>query len=335
MTTETEVQLTSSELGTLWMTYIALSARLSVFDIFNDNTIDKEAKSIFNAYMVDGQNLKEKFLNIFNNKNVVIPLGFTEKEVVREAPPLFDDIFNIMQFRKAMKLNLGRSGVFAAMTYQKEVNDIFKRSFEISNKYYMMTTNYLSGKGVLARSPYVIMPKQVQFVEDKNYMSGFNVLSHRRSLDTIEVGYINESIESNVLTIQFLTGFAQVAKEIEVKKYFIEGKKLSEKIVAELSNILLQSDIQPSSKYAGKVTDSTQAPFSDKLMMYTNSLISSTTLGFTELGTAFSMRNDLPLKLAFVSKDTFEYAKKGSKIMIEHKWMEEPPQMKETNQIQR
>jgi len=68
-------------------------------------------------------------------------------------------------------------------------------------------------------------------------------------------------------------------------------------------------------------------------MMYVNSLISSTPLGFTALGTSFSMRNDLPLKLGLISKDTFEYSKKGSKIMIAHKWMEEPPQMKEKNQL--
>ncbi|MCB2296104.1 DUF3231 family protein [Clostridium algoriphilum] len=44
------------------------------------------------------------------------------------------------------------------------------------------------------------------------------------------------------------------------------------------------------------------------------------------------MRGDLPLKLGLISKDTFEYAKKGSKIMIEHKWLEEPPQMDDRNE---
>ena len=45
------------------------------------------------------------------------------------------------------------------------------------------------------------------------------------------------------------------------------------------------------------------------------------------------MRSDLPLKLALISKDTFDYAKKGGKIMIKHKWMEEPPQMEDRNQL--
>jgi hypothetical protein len=45
------------------------------------------------------------------------------------------------------------------------------------------------------------------------------------------------------------------------------------------------------------------------------------------------MRNDLPLKLAFISKDTLNYAKKGAKIMIAHKWLEEPPEMEDRNKL--
>jgi hypothetical protein len=45
------------------------------------------------------------------------------------------------------------------------------------------------------------------------------------------------------------------------------------------------------------------------------------------------MRSDLQTKLALMAKDTFGYAKKGGKIMIAHKWMEEPPQMEDRNQL--
>ena len=333
MTTEAKIQLTSSELGTLWMTYTSLSARVIVFNSLRDKTIDREAQNILNAYITDLQNLKTKIINLFNDENVVIPLGFNEQDIISEVSPLFDDIFNIMYLRRVMKLTVGRTGVFSVMSYMKEANDIFKIDFEISNKYYMMTTNYLLGKGVLTKSPYVTMPKKVEFIEDKNYMSGLNILSDRRSLDTIEVGYISEAIENNILDMKLLTGFAQVATEIEVKKYLIEGKELLRKQITDLSNMLLQSDIEPPNTRAGKVTDSNQAPISDKLMMYINSLISSTPLGFTALGTSFSMRNDLPLKLGLISKDTFEYSKKGAKIMIAHKWMEEPPQMEDKNHL--
>jgi hypothetical protein len=45
------------------------------------------------------------------------------------------------------------------------------------------------------------------------------------------------------------------------------------------------------------------------------------------------MRSDLHAKLALIAKDTFDYAKKGSKLMIIHRWMEEPPQMENRNEL--
>ena len=333
MTTEAKIQLTSSELGTLWMIYQATSATLITFDLLKEKTIDKEAQNIITAYISERQKVKDDILNVFNNEKAVIPMAFDERDVVREALPLFDDLFNIMFLRQIMKLNFAHSSIFSAMSYMKEVHDIFKLNYDISDKYYVKTTNYLLEKGVLAKPPYVTMPKQVEFVEDKNYMSGFNVLSDKRSLNTVEVGHIYESIQDNIFGMQLMTGFAQVSKEDAVKKYFIEGKELSKKIITQLSDILLKSDIQPPSTWAGKATDSTNTIFSDKLMMYITSLISSSAIAYNAMGTSFSMRGDLHIKLGLSVKNAFSYAKKGGKLMIKHKWMEEPPQMEDRNQL--
>ncbi|MCB2292380.1 DUF3231 family protein [Clostridium algoriphilum] len=333
MTTEAKIQLTSSELGILWMTYQSTCATIIKCEFMKDKTINKEAQNIIITYINEGQSVKDKIVSVFNNEKAVIPIGFDERDIVREAPALFDDIFNIMTLRQMMKLNFGHSAVFSAMSYMKEVQDILKTNYDIANKYYVISTDYLLGKGVLARPPYVAMPKQVEFIEDKNYMSGTNIFSDKRSLNTIEVGFLNEAIEDNIFGMQLMTGFSQVATDNEVKKYFLEGKELAKKIITNLSNILSQSDIQPPSTWAGKATDSTKTPYSDKLMMYTTSLISSSAIGYNALGTSFSMRSDLHTKLSLIAKDTFGYAKKGGKLMIEHKWMEEPPQMEDRNQL--
>jgi len=333
MTTEAKIQLTSSELGTLWMTYISKSARLLIHDYFNAKTIDKEAQNIIAAFITEGETIKNDIVNIFNNQKVVIPIGFCKQDVVMESPPLFDDLFHVMFLRQMMKLNMGYCSIYSAMSYAEEVQDIFKSNNEVANKYYAMTTKYLLEKGVLARPPYVTIPKQVEFIENKNYMSGHNPFSKKRSLNTLEVGFLNEAIEDNIFGMQLMTGFAQVAKESNVKKYFIEGKELAKKIISILSDMLLQSDIQPPSTWAGRATDSTTTPFSDKLMMFMTSLLNNTAVGYTALGTSFSLRSDLHNKLALIAKDTFAFAKKGGKIMIENKWMEEPPQMEDRNQL--
>jgi hypothetical protein len=333
MTTEAKIQLTSTEVGILWITYIFTTGRLMINDSLTLTTIDKEAQNILTFNHTDVLNIKNQLTNIFNTEQAVIPIGFDERDVFKDAPPLFDDIFHIMFLRQMKKLNLGHNAVFTAMSYKKEVQDLLKLNYDISYKYYVIATNYLLAKGVLARPPYMTMPKQVEFIENKNYMSGFNIFSDKRSLNTVEIGYMYEAVEDSIFLMQLMTGFAQVALDGEVKQYFVEGKELSKKIISELSSILLKSDIQPPSTWAGKATDSTKPPFTDKLMMYIVSIFSTTALGFTALGTSFSMRNDLPLTLGLISKDTYEFARKGSKLMIKHKWMEEPPQIDDRNSI--
>ncbi len=333
MTTESKIQLSSTELGTIWMAYQTTSASLMLFSLLKEKTIDQESQKIITDFIAECQNIKNKTMDIFNNEKAVIPIGFKESDIIKGAPPLFDDFFNIMFLRQIMKLNFSHTAISLAMSYMKEVNDVLKLHFDTSNNYYILTTNYLLEKGVLPRPPYVVMPTTVEFIERKNYMSGFNPFTDKRALNTIEVGFINESIENNIFGMQMMTGFAQVAKENEVKNYFIEGKELAKKIISELSDILLQSDIQPPSTWAGKATNSTVPPFSDKLMMYLTNMVSNSSMGYTALGTSFSLRGDLHLKLAQLSKSIFDFSKEGGKIMIKHKWMEEPPQMEDRNQL--
>ncbi len=57
MTTEAKIQLTSSELGTLWMTYISISARIIMYDFFAIKTIDKKAQNILNSNITEERNI--------------------------------------------------------------------------------------------------------------------------------------------------------------------------------------------------------------------------------------------------------------------------------------
>jgi len=77
--------------------------------------------------------------------------------------------------------------------------------------------------------------------------------------------------------MQLMTGFGQVATESEVKKYFIEGKELSKKIVSNLSDLLLQSDTQPPSTWADTATDSTESPFTEINLQNLDKTINMTT----------------------------------------------------------
>ena len=101
-------------------------SKVNIFDLSKNKTIDKEAQNILTTVNTEVQNIKNEIVNIFNNEKAVIPMGFGERDIVMESPPLFDDIFNIMFLRQMMKLNFGHTAVFSAISYKKEVHDIFK-----------------------------------------------------------------------------------------------------------------------------------------------------------------------------------------------------------------
>ena len=328
-----ESKLTSGEVGILWMTYMLKSLFSQMAGVFAKNTVNQYAKTIQNDYVTKNNTLLSEIQKIFTDEKAVCPVAFTSADVFSDAPSLFDDEFHMMFLRKIAQIMLGFNAVHLSMSYRKDVRELYIKAYELSKDIYDTATDFLAQQGVLSKPPYITMPKEVEFVEQKNYMSGILMGGNKRALNTIEVSYLYSILEANVFGMQLTTGFAQVAKEKDVRDYFVKGKDLAKKIVTDMSKILMDSDIQPPTTWAGKATDSVIPPFSDKMMMYLSNILSSSSSAGSSLGMAFSMRSDLPLKIALMGKDILDYAEDGGKLMIEHKWLEEPPQMEDRNHL--
>jgi hypothetical protein len=333
MTTTNHIPITAAELGTLWMTYQEKTMMLRILEYLLEKVEDQEPKDIFQTHYNNNTEDVKMVTEILQNEGAVIPTGFTAADVNKGVPRLYDNLFDLMFIRMMSKIEIGLYALHSSMSYREDIRNLNNRFTNQVMETYNKATHFLLEKGVLARPPYVSMPKQVQFVHDKNYMSGFNLFSETRSLNTIEIAHLYHTIETNITGMQMMTGFAQAANDGQVKTYFVKGMELAKKVISTLSDVLMQSDIQPPATSAGKATASTVAPFSDKLMMYNTSLLSSFGLGNSALGAAFSLRSDLPLKLAYLTKDIFTYAQDGGKLMVKNGWMEEPPQAEDRYQL--
>ncbi|WP_226666397.1 DUF3231 family protein [Metabacillus litoralis] len=325
--------ISSSELATLWMTYQQKTMTRRILEYFIEAADDEQAKEI----MQDTHKKIIKYIDqitvILKDEGAVIPLGFTEEDVNPCVPKLFNNYFDIMFLRLLKEISMGLHTLHLNMAYRKEIVLLYKELTGFTQSVYDKCVDYLQQNNVLSPPPSVTMPKAVEFVKDTSYMSGLNLFSDKRALNTVEVSYLYFTIESNILGMQMITGFAQVANKPEVKKYFLKGKELSKKIVTDFTQVLLQSDIQPSSTWGAKATDSKLAPFSDKLMMYCTSLFCNFSLGNSALGTSFSLRSDLPTMMTLVAKDILSYGQDGGKIMAKNGWMEQPPGMEDRNQL--
>jgi hypothetical protein len=333
MTSLNPMPISSSELGTIWMAYQEKTLKLRSLEYILEKAEDPAAKEVFqSAYDKEVRNI-QTIKGVFQNEGAVTPTGYTEKDVNKGVPRLFDEIFDLMYIRMMAKVEIGLYALYSSMSYREDIRSLHN-SFNVEAlEAYNQTTQLLLDKGVLACPPYVSMPKEVEFVRDKNYMSGFNIFSETRALNTVEIANLYQAIETNITGMQMMAGFAQAASHQQVRSYFVKGKELAEKIITTLSDVLTKSDIQPPSTWAGKATDSTIAPFSDKMMMYNTSLLSTFGLTSNAIGAAFSLRSDLPATMALLSKDIYTFSKDGGVLMVKNGWMEEPPQAEDRYQL--
>lgn len=328
-----KVSITSSELATLWLTYQEKTMILRMLEYFIEKADAAEAKDIMTSLYEELEVLVGKIVEIFEQEGAAIPVGYTAADVNKEVPELYDNGFDIMFVRLLKEISMGLHALNMTMTFREDINILVADFTTLSQKYYRICTQYLLKKGLLVRSPFVSMPNAVEFVKGVDYLGGLaiNPFSQKRTLNTVEVAHLHKGVESNLTGLQMIVGFSQCASDPEVKNFFHEGAELAKGIVKELSEIMIQDALPVPQTAGGNAAASTVAPFSDKLMMYCTSLFCSFSLGSNSLGTAFSLRNDLPLKMSIFTKDVFEYAHKGAKIMIKNGWMEEPPQMPDRN----
>ncbi|TFB14632.1 DUF3231 family protein [Filobacillus milosensis] len=320
--------ITSSEIGVLWMTYQQKTLLLRTLEYFIEHADDEEAKQILVSLYEDTRPYVLKIEDIFKTEGAAVPFGFTEEDVNKGAPKLFENGFDILFIRLMNEIGMGMQALNITMVYRQDIVVMFRELTSMTQKYFDKCTQYLLDKGLLTRAPYCAMPKKVEFVQETNYLSGFNPFKEKRPLTTVEVAHLYHTVEANNVGMQMIIGFAQCANLKDVKQYFHEGQGISKDIIKTVSEVLLDNDIHVPATPGGNVTNSTAAPFSDKLMLYSVSLFCSFAIGGSSVGTAFSLRNDLVGKMTKIMQDIFAYAHKGAKLMINNGYMEEPPQTK-------
>ncbi len=123
-------------------------------------------------------------------KVLLFPVGYTEKDVNPGVPKLYDNMFDIMFLRLFEEISMGLHALHMSMAYGKDIVLFYKELTAFAQSVYDECVDYLQAKDVLPRPPAVSMPKSVEFVCRTNYMSGFNLFSEKRALNTIEVANI-------------------------------------------------------------------------------------------------------------------------------------------------
>ncbi|PAD26395.1 hypothetical protein CHH55_14035 [Niallia circulans] len=322
---QSNIKLTSSEIASLWTSYLNNCMSKQVLTHMKQHVKDREIVDAIRFAYRFAQKQEKRFAKIFLEDKFAIPNGFTEDDVNKKAPALFTDAFCLAYINQMAKAGLVAYGGFLSMCTRKDIIRFFQEGLLDTSKLYQLSTSILDKKGLLVRAPFTSVPKEVDYIENRKYLSGFSLFHKKRPLNAVEVSHLFMNTQTNNMGLKITLAFAQTTTNKEVQAYMLRGKDISQKHLKIFTDTLLKEGIQSPNTSDIGITDSTVRTFSDKLMMFHISLLSASGIGNYALAGGASQRSDLLLNYDRLSIEIGQYAKDGADLMIDYNWVEQPP----------
>src|SRR5690625_6533146 len=124
-----------------------------------------------------------------------------------------------------------------------------------------------------------------------------------------EIAQLVMHAKRNALGQAVITAFSQVAKSKEVRQFFERGREIAGKHL-EVFTSKLRDEYLPSSAIllTSEVTDSTEAPFSDKLMTTLITSLISSGIGVYGSSLSMSLRRDLGADYTWLKDEIMTYS---------------------------
>ncbi|MFC0270839.1 DUF3231 family protein [Metabacillus herbersteinensis] len=318
-----DIKLSSTEIASLWSTYIFDSASICFFKHFLQHLKDEEVVSIVNEALKLSQTNMNYIENIFAKEQFPIPQGFSDGDVNLSAPALFDDLYALSFVYGMSRIGLFNYGIFTSNVARDDVLELFSQILVSTNGLYKTAVRCMLSKGIYDRPPKIPYPNKVEFVEKQSFLTGW--FGERRPINSLELTEIFFNIERNYFGVLLLYGLIQVVEDKEVKEYLKRGKDLANKQIEYLNNLLKEEDLLGTVPVEMEVTDSKVSPFTEKLIMFLITSLNATS--FTYFGHALSvtMRRDLAANYSKLLTEVMAYSEDGVNIMIDRGWMEKPP----------
>ncbi|KPU44099.1 hypothetical protein OXPF_22660 [Oxobacter pfennigii] len=326
MKNKTEIDLIVSEVSGLWNTYISDTMALCMLKHFMSRLKDEEILSVLKHAVDISNGHIQVITDQFNKEGFPIPDGFGDNDVDINAPRLYTDPFYIFYLVNMGQIGMNAYTLILNHIARPDMRDFFSNCIGESAELFNEAVDLLQQQGLYIKAPRLEFSKSIDYIGKQNIHSdGF--LGQKRTLLGGEITSVFASLRYNIIGKGLITGFAQVARSKKVSDYFYRGRDLANKKIKILTNILIEDDIPIPSTSDSFVTDSTIAPFSDKLMLNHISMLYAAKISQDGMSLPTVMRHDLQSYYIGSIAEVSKYAEDGLDILIENKWMEQPPQI--------
>ena len=316
-------RLSSWEMSQLWLIYQANSSLKCILQYFVATAQDPEIKAVLNDALNAMPPQLSTMTNLFNSVGFPIPYGFSDQDVEQNAKRLYSDSLMLTYLRMIIKFGLVKLAHALPLASRPDVQDYLNSALVETQNLYNKTGHLLAKKGIAIKPPYTPVPDRVNYVTGQNYYGG--LLGKKRPINVLECSHVFERLETKISEKAILLGFAQVAKDEKVKAYFSKGINFMDKEIDRWVSILKDEDLPTPILWRSEVTDSTESPLSDRLMLF--HFLFNITYSITANGFALGNcnRTDLVLSFSKTMLDLEGFGKEGLDLMIEKGWLEEIP----------
>ena len=316
-----DARLTSTEIGSLWLGYMNDSLVVCALQYFSEKVKDQDIRPIVEFALSLSQQHVQAIAQILKNEDFAVPVGYSNVDVDLQAPPLFSDTFYLRYLKHLSAAVMAAYSLGLSQAVRSDVRSYFWHCIDSSKELDEKVTQALLSKGLHIRAPYIPIAKQAQFVESPTFIG--SILGKNRPLNAMELTHLVANISNNAMGRVMLLGFAQVANSQDIREFFVRGQNISRKHIEVLSMLLKNDDLPAPVTWESEATDSTIAPFSDKLMM--QQVVSLTALSMTNYGAALgaSTRVDVAADYSRLMTEIAAYGEDGAQLMIR---LEQPPQ---------
>jgi len=318
-------RLTTSEIAQLWTSYMEHTMLRCLWTYFIATT----KSSVLKEIEIETLDRIEKRIRIITGfletENFPIPIGFSDSDINIDAPPLFSETFLVHFLRTELKTSLTFNTLNIGMSTRPDIRDFYSACVESTIRLNTKVTDFMLSEGILSKPPTAAISDENQSIKDPGFLAGF--IGEKRPLLAIELAHLyNNSLENSIGRI-LLTGFKQVAPSPEVQEFMGKGIQLCGNFIDTMSAKAMEDQIDLTFTHDIGVTTSTISPFSEKLMMFHVTVLTSKAIGQYGVSLAASMRHDLAKTYAQMMIESAYCSKQGIKIMMRNGWLEEPPQV--------
>ncbi|ULT57707.1 DUF3231 family protein [Neobacillus drentensis] len=319
-----ELKPTAGEISNLWQFIIANQAHLCLLAYWDFHAKDEDLKKILEESKKIATKIVDDGLALYTKAGFTPPIGFSLKsDVSPEVPRLMSDKLILFILHVLSEYGIYGYGLTLGKTDHPEVLPFFETCLKNSTELYRMITETVHKKGYGHQPVYIPELKQPEMIEHHSFVSGW--WGDQRQLTGIEIDNLIFSLRGVVLAKTMFMIFSQIAKDPKVKKYCRRGKNIAGKRVERFQSFNTAENLPFQATYESEITQSTISPFSDRLIMF--EALSLAQIAIARYGNALSfvVRRDLSSLFGFLIVETGTFLDDGLNLMIESKWLEQPP----------